>query len=266
MKVIKSTFLSLGIVLASVCAHQEMFAQSDFGKKAKSLYQSHLTYVENYDYEKGSETIQEFSKEFRLLAKNDPDVALMLADKFSDEYDGNFYVKWSPDKQLVAINWDENTGGTMRTFDGIFMYRVNGEWKYVNIEDRDDAECCMGDLVYGIHQVTTKDDIEVYVIFQLFIGSSAITNHTVKTMIIEDDKLIRDAKFIKTQSGIRNDISYSNDFSEKGNLNSNLSHEDAEMKFDKKTQTILLPVIHGDGKLTKNKIKYKFNGNYFSKI
>lgn len=263
---VKSFLWKASISLCFIGMAHAAVAQSDFGRKAKSLYESHITYVQDQDYDNIQTSIVSFALEFRQLAEQDPDIALMLADKLSDTYNGNFFVKWSPDKNLVAISWDENTGGSMVSFDGFFMHRTNGYWSITDIEPKIQDGCCTGDLVYDIQQVDTEDGEVVYVVFQLFIGSHAITNHTVKTMSIENDSLNKTAKFIKTTSGLRHDIKYTNDFTEPGNQNSNLSHEDAKMKFDKKTKTILLPVIHGDGKLTKNKIKYKFNGKYFEKV
>ena len=39
-----------------------------------------------------------------------------------------------------------------------------------------------------------------------------------------------------------------------------------ELIYDKKTQTIVIPLIKADGKVTKNKIKYRFTGKYFEKM
>ncbi|WP_255526703.1 hypothetical protein [Pedobacter sp. MC2016-24] len=36
--------------------------------------------------------------------------------------------------------------------------------------------------------------------------------------------------------------------------------------YDRKNNTILIPLISSDGRVTKSKIQYKFGGKYFEKI
>jgi hypothetical protein len=39
-----------------------------------------------------------------------------------------------------------------------------------------------------------------------------------------------------------------------------------DLTYDKKNQTIVIPLINENGKITKNKIRYQFKGSYFEKI
>ena len=69
--------------------------------------------------------------------------------------------------------------------------------------------------------------------------------------------------------GLKNTLGYEVDLSSSANRNRNdgvVSRDYMELIYDKKTQTIVIPLIKADGKVTKNKIKYRFTGKYFEKM
>lgn len=112
----------------------------------------------------------------------------------------------SSDQKLHFICWDDESGGTMRNASCIVAYESKG--KYV-VDDfyKESENGSFNPLVKALHQVLGKNG-PVYLIFDLFIGSTALYYPSCYTLTIENGKLNKKAKYIKTQSGLNNNISF----------------------------------------------------------
>jgi hypothetical protein len=83
----------------------------------------------------------------------------------------------------------------------------------------------------------------------------------IQVFTIENGTLNKDVKLIKTESGLRSKLSFGfNIFSVTGNI------KDENVHFNKKSQTITMPVVLAHGRVTNKHIVYKFNGRYFEKV
>ena len=122
--------------------------------------------------------------------------------------------------------------------------------------------------IYEINDII-KNNKHYYVTSSISVGSSAAYYYQVKVFSIDKEILNENTKLIKIKSGLKNTLGYDVDLSSSSNRNRNDDVESSDfikLIYDKKNKTILIPLINADGKITKNKIKYKFNGHFFEKI
>ena len=78
---------------------------------------------------------------------------------------------------------------------------------------------------------------------------------------IENGKLIDDIKLIKNNSGLHNQLYYDYDLLARVYLKVKPS-----IYFDDVSNTIFVPLVDGNGKVTNKYITYKFTGQYFEKV
>ena len=171
----------------------------------------------------------------------------------------------SEDGLFRIYTWNTFGGGTMQFFRNVFQYNIDGKiYSKLNMKDDDDNGCSF----YEINDVKINSK-HYYVTNSISIGSSAVYYYEAKIFSIDNRELNENVKLIKTKSGIKNILGYEVDLSS----SSNIERKDGveirdyiDLKYDKKNKTIVIPLINEDGKITKNKIKYKFKGNFFEKI
>lgn len=175
----------------------------------------------------------------------------------------------SADGNFRIYNWDTFEGGTMHFFKNIIQYKSGKKVKALVFNSDDDDPGCS---FYELNQVTSQKK-NFYITSSVVIGSSAVYYYEAKVFSIDDGNLNLGPKLIKTKSGMQNCIGYEMDFSNEANRNNtyfsdrNLSDFDYDsINYDKKTNTIILPLLDENGKLTVKKIKYQFNGVYFEKV
>lgn len=178
---------------------------------------------------------------------------------------GGFDIVSSQDGNFRIYTWNEFGGGTMQFYRNVFQYGINQKVysKYNKIEAQNN-----GCRYYEINEVVSEGK-KYYLTSSISIGSSANFYYQIKIFSIENGKLNENAKLIKTKTGLKNTLGYEVDLSSSSNRERTdgvESQDYIEMKYDKITNTIIIPLINADGKITKNKIKYKFNGTYFEKI
>ena len=211
--------------------------------------------------------IDNCNKDFEKLLLNytssEPKTLLF---KFIDLEKKGLKISTSQDGLFRIYSWDTESGGTMRSFKNVFQYKGNKKVFSQNLLS-DNDEYGESEFTYEILDQLISKKKTYYIVKCVFIGSSALSYHKIKLFSIEKDKLNENAQLIKTKSGIKNEIGYEIDFSSNVNQKSDsVDMEYAWLKYDKKSKTILIPLITAEGKLTKKKIKYQFKGEYFEKI
>lgn len=185
---------------------------------------------------------------------------------FKDLTKSGLEISTSKNSLFRIYSWDTETGGTMRSFRNIFQFKSSKKvFSQKLLSDVDEY----GESSYSyeiLDQVISKKKT-FYIVKCISIGSSAVSSHKIKIFSIENGKLNDNAKLIKTKSGIKNELSYDIDFSSSVNQEPNsVDREYAWLKYDVKNKIIIIPLITEEGKLTKQKIKYQFKGDYFEKI
>lgn len=186
--------------------------------------------------------------------------------KFENLTKKGLKVSSSKDGFFKIYSWDTESGGTMRSFKNVFQYKDGRKIHSENlISDKDEYGESM--FTYEIIDQVISKNKTYYVVKCVFIGSSALSYHKIKIFSIGNDILHENAKLIKTSSGIKNELGYEIDFSSIVNRESNSVEMDyAMINYNKKDKIITIPLITANGKLTRKKINYKFNGEYFKKI
>lgn len=152
----------------------------------------------------------------------------------------------------------------MQFYRNAFQYNIDGKvYSKLNKKDENDNGC----IFYEINDVIIKGR-HYYVTSSVSVGSTAVYYYEAKIFSIENGKLNENTKLIKTRSGIKNTLGYDVNFADSSNRDRTdgvQSRDYIDLIYDKKTKTIIIPLINGDGKITKNKIKYSFTGNFFEK-
>ncbi|MEO7213794.1 hypothetical protein [Mucilaginibacter sp.] len=161
--------------------------------------------------------------------------------------DGLFRIYW----------WDIGGGGTIRLFANVFQYKTDGKTKaklLLDFEVKDKL------IPYYTKLYMFKTANKTYYLgIYGFIESSRYAGAGIKIFAIENGQLNTEVKLLKTQSGLKNEISYEYDF---GSVN----YKRPVVTFDSVTHTIKIPLVTATGRVTKKFITYKFTGKYFEKV
>ena len=158
---------------------------------------------------------------------------------------------------MRIYSWDDMTGGTMRYFVNVFQYKSGT--KTIAMLDAPGT----GDdyrPAYEILYTFKTQGKTYYLVTTLEIGSSKDLEKGIQVFSIENGKLNTDARIIRTKSGLHSQITYDYDLSR----TSEKIH--SEIRFDTNTQSIYIPVVVENGRLTNRYIVYKFTGQYFERV
>jgi hypothetical protein len=171
----------------------------------------------------------------------------------------------SEDGLFRIYTWNIFGGGTMQFYRNVFQYNIDGKvYSRLNKKGENDNGCSF----YEINDVEINNK-HYYVTNSVSVGSRVAYYYEAKIFSIDNGELNENAKLIKTKSGIRNTLGYEVDLSSSSNRDRKdgvESRDYIDLIYDKKNKTIVIPLINENGKITKNKIKYKFTGNFFEKI
>jgi len=175
-------------------------------------------------------------------------------------------ISSSEDGKFRIYSWDTQTGGTMRFYRNVFQYE--SDKKTGSEISKSDMEQDAESMYYQINDIVSQNK-KYYLASNTAVYSSALFYHTLKVFSIENGKLNSDAKLIKTTSGIKNELSYELDFTASSNRENPISYKifnTLNIQYDPKQKIISIPLILGDSKITKKRIRYQFKGKYFEKI
>jgi len=168
----------------------------------------------------------------------------------------------SADELFRIYSWETWLGGTMRDFANVFQYKTGISTTSVYVHtDGSDAQPY---TPFYTNLYTFKVNYNTYYLGVYdCIYSTKDAGTGIKIFDIENGKLNDNVKLIKTASGLHSKIYYDYDF---------FSVVDIDFKkrptiyFDADTQTIHVPLVDGNGKVTHEFITYKFTGKYFEKV
>lgn len=183
-----------------------------------------------------------------------------LTDSFTALRDKGLTVATAVDGLFRIYSWDDQSGGTMRSFKTIFQYKSGGKLYSKIIRDETSNEE-LGDWYSDIH--TFKNAGKTYYIaVKHGIYSSQDCYQGVKIFCVENNALLHDVKLIKTKTGLRNELGFSFDFF------SVVDRPERPVKlidYNASEKTISIPVVWENGKVTSKQIVYTFTGEYFEK-
>ena len=220
-------------------------------------------YEDTYNYEKGAEYLTKFKAELKQsLERNFYDAYAQVK-----EMNAKLIINESPDKKVISIDWDDMSGGTMRFFDGIYVLQM-ADSRYVVKEKyppcKEDA--CLNPYTYGIYQVTNKQSQNIYVFFNVYVGSTALSSHFVNfASLTERGDLIPVNDIVVEGRQKSSFISYEMDWTKEVNVNNEVE-EEPFLKFDTNGLVIMVPRFDDNGQLLRGSHKYVFNGQSFEKF
>jgi hypothetical protein len=197
-----------------------------------------------------------FAKKLKLYTAKYP---ATLHQSFSLLIKAGLKIVTSPDSVFRIYCWDTSLGGTMRMYQNLAQYKsgANTSSMYI-VTDKGGYEPFYSNLY------TIKTSTQTYYLgINTGILSSAYITQQAKIFAIEQGKLNINAKLIKTNTGLHNSLNVDSDLS--SGVNKDVDKQ-PELTFDPQTQTIQIPLIAANGKVTGKFITYKFTGQYFEKV
>lgn len=248
------------------------FALSAFGQSNAQIekelvaaikdVQKYSNYGENSDDEKLSKANEVFEAKLLKYTKDDSTLRYNFG-----ELSDLLYIATSDDGKFRIYSWDMEDGGTMHDYQSIYQY-LGADGKVYSVTDEAKGEeGGAGSFVYDIFTVDAKNG-KIYIACSTFIGSTNDHYQSANLYKIKGKLLENKVKFIKTKSGLTGSLGFEYNF---------FSIVDREerpvklIKYDKKTQTLKIPVVINNrefpnGKVTDKFISYRFDGSYFVKI
>lgn len=176
--------------------------------------------------------------------------------------DSGLRIATSEDGLFRIYSWDTWTGGTMHFFRNVFQYKAGNKVISKSNRTSKKEESEAGSLYNEINDIASGNK-QYYLAHKVSVYGSAYTYQAIQVFSIDNEKLNDTAKLIKTKTGIRNQLGYEVDRTSSANSDDNIP--DYEIHYDKATKTISIPLIQASGKVTKQRILYRFTGKYFEK-
>ena len=155
----------------------------------------------------------------------------------------------SSDGHLRIYSWDGQTGGTAHNANNIYQYRVNDK-VYSTLTIVDGGP---GDSYSAIYLFKTGNKTYYLAVSGAIIATLQF-HATLEILQLEGDSLRRDVALIRTASGTTGTLGF--DYTLDNDV-------EPDFHFNPATDTITFPVVLGDGRATKRRITYSFNGKYF---
>lgn len=167
----------------------------------------------------------------------------------------------SADSLFRIYNWDNELGGTMHYYNTVFQYQGGGSVKAYSATGYNPEDENIGpEYTYDTIQSFKANGKTYYLVTRTGIYSTADFMDELKLFTIENGKLNDTAHLIKTQTGVRNILSYE--------YRLNDPEKDFRvytLHFNNADSTIYVPLVLDNGKKTSKFIRYKFTSPYFEK-
>lgn len=163
------------------------------------------------------------------------------------------------DDKFRVYSWDTWLGKTERSYGNVFEY-ISGDKGHSELQiDTADNPC---HLYSKVNTFTNNGKTYYLVVYNSFFITKRATQG-IQVFTIENGKLKRDNKLIKTDDSIVGDLSY--DYNYGTNDISDLLSRPT-IHFNGYTNTIYIPVVINDFQVPGKFITYKFTGKYFEKV
>ena len=176
--------------------------------------------------------------------------------QFKKLQDAGLVIKTSADKKLRIYYWDDMQGGTMRFINNVMQIQQNKQQRIIVNED--------DGYLPTIDTLKTKDNTH-YIITRTLKGSSVVFIHFIEIYTINSKAELVRSPIIKTAKHFTHKLNCDVDYSAKVNRDS----EDfitSNITYNPDKREISLPLIRANGKVTTDKIVYRFNGKAFEKV
>lgn len=195
--------------------------------------------------------------------------------KVSESLTANFLeYNWidivsSSDNKFREWSWMTFMGGTRPVIWRVFQYQTSQGIKvncpvFFNAEGSPEGEEGFPNYSFDtIFSIVGKNGVTYYLPVEGWKGDTRNAGRTLRTVIIKDTVLEFGIKLFKTKNGLVDEIPLSY-YSDDGALTWDYV-QDRSFKFINKGQTLLVPLLNGDGsnELPLKYLQYDFDGEYF---
>ena len=198
----------------------------------------------------GAGDSEKFKKDFSAFLSANPNTIDFPFNKLKSN---SFYITTSTDGNFRHYGWDTGQGGSMRFFNEVYQWRV-GEKVFVKqvqgSEEGDSGE--FSSKIYSIN-IQNKD---YYLVITNSIFSNRDARQSVIAFFINNNQLVQ-APIFKTKTKLLSRIDVDFDFF---SVVDRPERPIELITFNSKQDTLSIPVVDKDGKVTKRNILYVFNG------
>lgn len=170
----------------------------------------------------------------------------------------------SDDGIFRVYGWDVGNMGKAKSFDAVFQYQSGKKTRTFVMNDASEISdtegvVCSGEYYRELYTMHTKDSGNVYLVFGYSSYASGLGGRSLTAYKLRSGELISAYPFFKTTKETVGEISFTYDLEVAGNEHANMP----VIEISKDKQTIYIPVIDKDEKITTKRLVYKFDGNRF---
>ncbi|HEV2480593.1 MAG TPA: hypothetical protein VGS79_13045 [Puia sp.] len=158
-------------------------------------------------------------------------------------------IATSADGLLRIYSWDGQTGGTAHNANNIYQYKIDGK-VYSTLTIVDGGP---GDSYSAIYLFKTGNETYYLAASEAIIATLKV-HAALEILQLDSGQLRSNVPLIRTASGMTGTLGFDYTLGSEG---------DANFHFNSATGSITFPVVLEEGRVTKRKISYAFNGEYF---
>ncbi len=198
----------------------------------------------------GSGDSEKFEKDFTNFLSANPN---SLDFSFNKLKNNSFYITTSTDGNFRHYSWDNGQGGSMRFFNEIYQWRVGGKVFVKQVQGSEEGDS--GEFSSKIYSINIQNK-DYYLVITNSIFSNRDARQSVIAFVINNNQLVQ-APIFKTKTKLLSRIDVYFDFF---SVVDRPERPIELITFNSKQDTLSIPVVDKDGKVTKRNILYVFNG------
>ena len=198
----------------------------------------------------GSGDSEKFKKDFTNFLSENPNSFDFSFNKLKNN---SFYITTSTDGNFRHYSWDNGQGGSMRFFNEIYQWRVGGKVFVKQVQGSEEGDS--GEFSSKIYSINIQNK-DYYLVITNSIFSNRDARQSVIAFFINNNQLVQ-APIFKTKTKLLSRIDVDFDFF---SVVDRPERPIELITFNSKQDTLSIPVVDKDGKVTKRNILYVFNG------
>jgi hypothetical protein len=198
-----------------------------------------------------------FKKQLQLVTSSNK---ATLSYPFKALIKAGVQIVTAPDGAFRVYSWNTQTGGTMQYYRNVYQFG-SGAAVYARLASYDADEMDNGVSIKSIYSISIQGK-PCYLVVGIAVGSSRDIGEEVRGYTVDNDKL-NEAKVIKTKSGLHSKIAFSYDAMSVVNIP---YQKRPTIHYQAATQTLYIPLVDVNYKMSGKYISYHFNGSVFERV